>query len=85
MMDFRADTNLTAKAYMLIDQQRTFVECDLARDDLSAVELDLLLAFASQLLGPSSATTEDEEVRATPRVFEKRMLVVLARRRATVW
>lgn len=84
MMNFCVGSSLTAKACILLDQQRKLAGCDSESDVLSASEPKALSTVALQMLNPNSDSTGDTEMKASARAFKDKARVVLAGKKATV-
>lgn len=85
VLDFCAGTCSTGKAWLLHDQHRKFVECDIDPEVLSGAKLDLVLTLASQVLNSGSDFSCSGEVEVAPNVVTDEIGALSARKKALVW
>lgn len=80
-MELCVGTFPSAKACMLLDWLKNFVGFDLDSDVCRAVQHDLFLTVALQMVNPKSVSTGGEELRGAARALAKMMILVSTRKK----
>lgn len=85
MKGFCAGVWSTAKAGMLLDENRELVGCDVDSKLVTAGETDLVLPFFSQVLGPKLKISSSAEVIAATMIFREGTAGLSASREDSAW